>query len=162
VICKTINLIYSIITENITNTSDKTNNTSELQEIELNYHCLLCNEHFATQTILNSHCIESKKHPIYFFGLIGAIVFVLASARSVASCYPSDKVSSDVFLICFLLLPLFNFTLFCCFINQSFCNFQKYENVMLPFCLSMFGAQMWVVQHLANDWLAGDEKILFF
>lgn len=30
--------------------------------------------------------------PIYFFGLIGAVVFVLASALSVASCYPSDKV----------------------------------------------------------------------
>eukprot|EP01034_Spumella_vulgaris_P039265 gene39265-48506_t len=31
----------------------------------------------------------------------------------------------------------------------------KYENVMLPFCLMMCGPRMWIVQHLANDWLAG-------
>lgn len=51
--------IIFFFTENLTTTSDK---TYETPQIELNYHCLLCNEHFATQLILNNHIKESKKH----------------------------------------------------------------------------------------------------
>ena len=29
---------------------------------------------------------------------------------------------------------------------------------MLPWCLRLCGARIWVVKHLANDWLAGEKK----
>lgn len=33
--------------------------------------------------------------------------------------------------------------------------FQEPVNYSLPFFTFIFGAQMWVVKHLVNDWLAG-------
>eukprot|EP00599_Poterioochromonas_sp_BG-1_P003251 CAMPEP_0173135606 /NCGR_PEP_ID=MMETSP1105-20130129/1994_1 /TAXON_ID=2985 /ORGANISM="Ochromonas sp., Strain BG-1" /LENGTH=485 /DNA_ID=CAMNT_0014047641 /DNA_START=1 /DNA_END=1458 /DNA_ORIENTATION=- len=58
----------------------------------------------------------------YFFGMLAAVVFVLASYLFVASCYPSDK---------------------------------KHDNVVLPFFIKVFGPQVWIIKHLANDWMAG-------
>ena len=41
------------------------------------------------------------------------------------------------------------------FVLACYPSEKKHENYVLPFCLRVFGAQMWVVKHLANDWLAG-------
>ena len=32
---------------------------------------------------------------------------------------------------------------------------QKHENNVMPLLISTFGAQMWIVKHLSNDWIAG-------
>lgn len=41
------------------------------------------------------------------------------------------------------------------FVLACYPSEKQHENYVLPVCLRIFGAQMWVVKHLANDWLAG-------
>jgi hypothetical protein len=41
------------------------------------------------------------------------------------------------------------------FVLACYPSEKKHDNYILPFMLRVFGAQMWIVKHLANDWLAG-------
>jgi hypothetical protein len=41
------------------------------------------------------------------------------------------------------------------FVLACYPSEKKHENYVLPIMLRIFGAQTWVVKHIANDWLAG-------
>jgi hypothetical protein len=77
-----------------------------------------------------------QPNAFYFFSLIAAIVFVLASYLFVAACYPSDKVRfffSYIFVVIYIM--------------------QKHENMILPLFIRIFGPQVFIIKHLANDWM---------
>jgi hypothetical protein len=41
------------------------------------------------------------------------------------------------------------------FVASCYPNDKKHQNYILPFMTRVFGPKLWVVKHLANDWLAG-------
>lgn len=41
------------------------------------------------------------------------------------------------------------------FVLACYPSEKKRENYILPVLLRVFGAQMWIVKHCANDWLTG-------
>ena len=46
--------------------------------------------------------------------------------------------------------------------NTNCCyDTQETENYLLPLCIKTIGPRMWVVKHLANDWLAGTWFLLW-
>eukprot|EP01038_Epipyxis_sp_PR26KG_P006951 gene6951-9506_t len=95
------------------------------------------NRHFQTDELLGAWC--------FLFGTLPAVPYcVVFFSITPGLFYFVATIGSSVFVIGSIL-----------FVVSCYPNDKKQENYLLPLCLRAFGAQMWIVKHLANDWLAG-------
>jgi len=105
---------------------------------------------------------EPPQQPLFYYfkhlqtdELLGAWLFLLGTAPAIpySLVYFSINPSFTYFA---MLIAAIVFTLGCVlFVLACYPNERKSENYLLPSCLYLCGAQMWIVKHLANDWLAG-------
>ena len=107
-------------------------------------------KHLRTDELLGAWCFMLGTAPavpytlVYFlidptFTFLGALagsgVFVLGSVVFVMASYPTNQTTAH--------------------------GTKKRKNYVLPLALKMFGARIWVVKHLQNDWLAGTWFLLW-
>lgn len=104
-------------------------------------------------------------HNYYHFQtdeLLGAWLFLIGTSPSVPymfvffSLSPSILYMTGLILAGVMVFALMLFVLVCYPSDRV----KKQENYLLPIFLRMFGARMWIVKHLANDWLAATWLIL--
>ena len=106
--------------------------------------------HLRTDELLGAWCFMLGTAPavpytlVYFlidptFTFLGALagsgVFVLGSVVFVMASYPTNQTTAH--------------------------GTKKRKNYVLPLALKIFGARIWVVKHLQNDWLAGTWFLLW-
>lgn len=94
-------------------------------------------KHFQTDELLGAW--------LFLFGTIPAVPYSLVYF----SLYPGVTYMALLVmaLVCVLGCVLF---VIACYPSD-----RKAENFLLPYCIAVFGSRMWIIKHLANDWLAG-------
>ena len=82
---------------------------------------------------------------LFLFGTMPAVPYTLVYFLINPSfTYLGALSSSGIFVIGTIL-----------FVVACYPSDKKHNNFLLPLCIRCCGPQMWVVKHLANDWLAG-------
>lgn len=87
--------------------------------------------------------------------LLGAWLFLFGTCPAIPYILVFFMIEPSAIYFFALILAIFSVLASYCFVLGCYPTEKKRVDYVLPIMMKIFGPHMWVVKHLANDWLAG-------